>query len=200
MLNRKFKKIRWLCLASFGFIALLISAIPIRLGIARLQAPYPQAILVLGGDPRREEVAAELAALDPAFKVWVSTGMPYKQSQQIFQAAGVPAHQVTLNYHAVDTLTNFTTLIADFQEQRIQHLYMVTSDYHLPRSKMIAYVVLGSRGITFTPVSVSSVRPGEYPRLETRFLILRDTTRAILWLFTGYTGNPTCNSEIDCRY
>jgi uncharacterized SAM-binding protein YcdF (DUF218 family) len=164
-------------------ILLLLSIIPVRLTIAYYQAPHPQAILTLGGGPDREEFTSQFAKAYPFLPIWVSSGRPPKQALAIFRAAGIPHTRVHLDRRAVDTVTNFTSLVADFKSQDIQHIYLITSDFHLPRAKAIATVVLGIWGIAFTPISI----PSNYPP-ESWLRILRDTTRALFWVITGHTG------------
>ncbi|MBF2000017.1 MAG: YdcF family protein [Synechococcales cyanobacterium M58_A2018_015] len=166
-----------------GFL-LLVGSISVRLAVAAQQAPTPEAILVLGGGAGREEAAATLARYYTDLEVWVSSGdKPPAPAYAVFQAAGVNRDRVHLDYRATDTVTNFTTLVADWRRRGIQHLYVVTSDFHMSRARAIAFIVLGSQGITFTPVAVPSDRPPEeLPR------ILRDMLRSLLWLVTGRTG------------
>lgn len=154
-----------------------------QLAIAKIQAPQPQAIFTLGGDPVREEFAVQLAQWYPSLDIWISSGPNPKETQEIFQAAGIPLTRVHIDLRAVDTVTNFTSLVADFKQRHLQHLYLITSDYHMTRAKAIATIVLGSQGITFTPVSVSSAR-----HQESTFQLLRDMGRSLLWIVTGRTG------------
>ncbi len=165
-----------------SLILTLILIIPIKITIALHQAPQPQAFLVLGGEPKREEATAELARWFPNLDIWVSSGLNPQETKKIFQATGITLTRLHIDQRAVDTLTNFTTLVDDFRQARIQHLYLITSDYHMPRAKAIATVVLGSQGIVFTPVSVSSNQPQ-----ESRFRIVRDIFRSVLWIFTAQT-------------
>jgi uncharacterized SAM-binding protein YcdF (DUF218 family) len=178
-----FKRFRFLLLASATLILLLASFIAIQLAIAYYQTPQPQAILTLGGGKHREEFTAQFARNHPSLEIWVSTGSPPNIAQPIFRTAGIPDSRVHLDYRAVDTVTNFTSLVADFQRQDIQHLYLITSDFHMARAKAIAFFVLGSRGIAFTPVPIPTKEPP-----ETWLHILRDIGRALLWLITGRTG------------
>lgn len=161
----------------------LLLLIAVRLSIAADQAPYPQAILTLGGDPKREKAAAELAKHYPSLEVWVSTGETPQRSTAIFRSAGIAGDRVHLDYRAVDTVTNFTTLVSDLQQRQIQHIYLVTSDFHMPRAKAIATIVLGSQGIAFTPVAVPSDRS---PEMTIR--VVRDCLRSLLWIVSGRTG------------
>lgn len=164
-------------------LLLLLSIIPVRLAIASYQAPNPQAILTLGGSPDREEFTAQFAKYYSSLDIWVSSGVPSEKARAIFRASGIPDSRVHLDYRAVDTVTNFTTLVADFKRLHIQHVYLITSDFHLPRSQAIATIVFGSQGITFTPVSIPS-----QASVESQFHILRDVGRSLLWLVTGRTG------------
>ena len=161
----------------------LIAIIAINIAIARIQYPLPQAILCLGGDRNREVLAAKLASYNPQLIVWVSTGSNAKTSNKIFRDAGIPPNRYFLDYRATDTVTNFTTLVEDFKQHHIKHLYLITSDFHMPRARAIGTIILGSQGIAFTSMQVSTKRDRE-PTVK----ILRDIGRSILWLFSGYTG------------
>ena len=162
---------------------ILLSIIPIRLGIAYQQAPQPQAILTLGGSSVREEFTAKFAQKHPSLDIWVSSGIPDDQAYRIFQESNIPKNRLNLDPRAADTVTNFTSLVADFQRLRIHHLYLITSDFHMARAQAIAFIVLGSRGIAFTSVSIPSAKSP-----ESIFHILRDVGRSIIWVFTGHTG------------
>lgn len=187
----KFQLTKYLILAPVIFVLTILLLIPVRLAIAYHQSPQPQAILTLGGWTDRENSAAEIARWYPDLKIWVSSGTPPKLVKPIFQAAGVSESRLYLDYRAVDTVTNFTTLIPEFKKHGIQHLFLITSDFHMPRAKAIATLVLGSQGIAFTPVAVPSNQPQ-----EANIRIIRDITRALLWIFTGRTG-ASINPALD---
>lgn len=194
-LHRYLKKYWLFALASLTIA--LTSIIPLRLAIASYQAPDPQAILVLGGPPEREQLAAYVAQYYPNLDIWVSTGTPPDIVCPIFQKAEISSDRLHLDYSAVDTVTNFTSLIPEFKQRRIQHLYVITSDYHMPRAKAIATFILGSQGITFTPLSVLSRQPK-----ESLLHILRDGGRSLLWIITGRTGaslNPNKPASFPTR-
>jgi uncharacterized SAM-binding protein YcdF (DUF218 family) len=179
-------KTRWykfLKLVVLMFLLCLLSIIPIKLVIAHYLAPHPQAILTLGGGIDRERFTAQFAQLHPELNIWISTGVPPKQALPIFQAANIPIQQLHLDYRATDTVTNFTALVEDFKRRHIEHLYLITSDFHMPRASAIAFFVLGSQGIAFTPVKIPSERPP-----ESKFRILRDVSRSLVWIATGKTG------------
>lgn len=171
----------WICA---GLLIIRVSIIPVRLYIAAQQAPLPQAIFVLGGGHYREESAAQLAWAYPSLDVWISSGSTPETIYSIFQKARVSTNRLHLDYQASDTIGNFTTLLSDLKAHHLQHLWLVTSDYHMSRASAIAFIILGDRGITYTPHIVPSTnRPP-----ESALRINRDVLRSLLWITTGQTG------------
>ncbi|MGF1538830.1 MAG: YdcF family protein, partial [Pleurocapsa sp.] len=138
----------------------------------------------------REEFTAQLARSHPTLPIWVSTGSPPQMTREIFKQAGILDREFYLDRRATDTVTNFTTLVADFKTRNFQHIYLITSDFHMLRAKAIAFVVLGSQGITITPLSVPSKQSSE-PKIK----IVRDVARAFLWIFTKRTGSSLNNLD-----
>lgn len=173
-----------LALVALASVASGISAV--RLAIAAERYPTPEAIFVLGGVSQRERFAARLARQHPDLDVWISSGTDREKSQPWFDRKNIPPARVHRDYRAIDTVTNFTSLVGTFVEQPIHHLYLVTSDFHMPRARAIAFFVLGSRGIAFTPVVVPS--PPEQERSESWLRVVRDSARSLVWLATGRTG------------
>jgi uncharacterized SAM-binding protein YcdF (DUF218 family) len=143
----------------------------------------PQAVLVLGGAAEREQFAANFAKQHPELPIWVSSGSNPEYAEWVFMEAGIESERVHLDYRAVDTVTNFTTLVDEFQQQGINSIYVITSDYHMRRAVVIGEIVLGSRGITLEPIAVPSEQSSE--PLEK---VVRDAARSILWITTGHTG------------
>ncbi|WP_081972903.1 YdcF family protein [Leptolyngbya sp. KIOST-1] len=178
---RRWRRFLWRFLLSSTCLLLLYG--PINLAIAHWLWPQPDGILILGGQRDREGTAARLASLRPGLPVWLSSGLGPDQAYPIFDALGVSRDRITLDYQAVDTVTNFTTLVKTFQHQNVHHLYLVTSDYHMARARAIATIILGSHRIAFTPVVTPSTRPAESP-----FRIGRDMVRSWIWLATGWSG------------
>ncbi|MDJ0569990.1 MAG: YdcF family protein [Pleurocapsa sp. MO_192.B19] len=187
-----FTKRRFIIITIISILISIVSIIPIRIAIARYQAPTPQAILTLGGGHQREVFTAEFARSHPNMPIWVSSGSKEVRAREIFQSAGVDNRRIYLDRRATDTVTNFTTLVNDFKQQNIKHIYLITSDFHLPRAKAIAFVVLGSQGITYTPIALTTNKPP-----ESQLKIVRDVGRSFLWVITKRTGsslNPRKNS------
>lgn len=168
---------------------MLVLTIVLWLGYKEIksQLEQPQAVLVLGGSTsalEREKFAAEFAREYPDLPIWVSGGSPnQKYTKRVFAKAGISLSRLHLDYQAVDTVTNFTTLVDELQSRGITSVYLITSDYHMRRAQIIGEIVLGSRGIDFKPVSVPSERSPE--PIEKA---IRDGARALVWVTTGYTG------------
>lgn len=144
----------------------------------------PQAALVLGGSTERERFAAKFARQHPNLPIWVSGGSTKAWAEQVFTKAGINRDRVHLDYQAIDTVTNFTTVVDQLKAQDIHSIYLITSDYHMRRARIIGEIILGSRGISFKPVAIPSQRPPE-PLVKA----LGDGSRALLWVTTGSTGS-----------
>ncbi|MBW4592655.1 MAG: YdcF family protein [Brasilonema angustatum HA4187-MV1] len=163
----------------------LTSIIPVRIAVALHQAPVPQAIFVLGSASQRMEFAGEFWQKHTDLDIWVSDyAWNLDINRRIFQKFGVPNQQLHLDGRATDTVTNFTSLVEDFVAQKLQHIYLITSDYHMRRARAIASIVLGSHGIAVTPVEV----PSRGDKSETLVRVLRDCGRSVVWIFTRRTG------------
>jgi uncharacterized SAM-binding protein YcdF (DUF218 family) len=163
----------------------LLGIIPVKIAIAFHQTPVPQAIFVLGGDFQRMEFAAQFWQSHKDLDIWVSdfdSNLNY--DRLIFQKFGVPDQRLRLDGSAKDTVTNFTTLSEDFVQNKIQHIYLITSDYHISRARAIAAIVLGSQGIVVTPLAV----PSSEDRSESLIRVVRDCGRSLLWIVFGRTG------------
>jgi uncharacterized SAM-binding protein YcdF (DUF218 family) len=178
------KKYIFICSILLSSIGIFVISIPVKSAISKIQNPQPQVILVLGGSPQRETFTAQFARLEPQIPIWISSAPNDTISRQIFSDAGINLNRLHLDRRATDTVTNFTTLVNDFQQQKIKHIYLVTSDYHLSRASAIATIVLGSQGIAFSPISVPEQRDR-----ESSFKIVRDTIRSVFWVITGHTGS-----------
>lgn len=168
--------------AVFGMVVLLLFGF----GFKQMESLWrnPEAVLVLGGAAERERFAAEFAKQHPNLPVWVSSGSNPEYAEWVFMQAGIDPNRLHLDYRAVDTVTNFTTLADYFKQSRIRSVYLITSDYHMVRAQVIGGIVLGSRGIDFHPVSVPS---DQSPEPITK--VMRDAARAMLWVATGETGS-----------
>ncbi len=143
----------------------------------------PDAIFVLGGETDREKFAARLAVKHPNLHVWVSGGAPVGYAKKVFAKENVDLRRLHVDRNAVDTVTNFTTMVETLKQAGVKSVYLVTSDDHMSRSRLIGEIIFGSHGITVKPVSFVSNRPDESWQK-----VLRDGGRSIVWIFTGKTG------------
>lgn len=145
----------------------------------------PEAILVLGGDPEREDFAASFARQYPNLPIWISSGSNQEYTEAVFADAGISFQRLHIDRTAKDTVTNFTTLVDEMQKRRISSVYLITSDYHMRRARVIGEIVFGSRDILLKPVPVPS-------QVESESILkaLRDGARSILWIATGQTETP----------
>ena len=175
---------------------LFLSAIAVCLWFSYKQVQsyfvQPEALFVLGGHEEREGFAAQLAKKHPDLPIWVSSGSPKEYAQKIFTKAGIKSDRLHLDYQASDTVTNFTSLVDQLKAQGIDSVYLITSENHMPRARLIGEIVFGSRGIILKPVSVPSNSPPESIQKS-----LRDGARAILWLTTGHTGATITRFVLD---
>ena len=141
---------------------------------------------MLGGSTHlleREKFTAQLAHQYPNIPIWISGGSPPQYTKKIFANAGIDLQRLNLDYEAVDTVTNFTTLVDELQTRGIKTVYLITSDFHMRRACIVGEIVLGSRGMKFKPISVPSANSPEPIQKS-----IRDGARAVVWLATGYTG------------
>jgi uncharacterized SAM-binding protein YcdF (DUF218 family) len=175
-------------------LIIFISFIPIRLTLTRLLIPTPQAIFALGGDLYRMKIAAQTWH-SSHLPIWVSDAPKIKvYYTYALVKEGVPKSAIHYDGCATDTVTNFTCTVDIFAKKKFWHLYLVTSDYHMARARIIATFVFGSRGIVVTPVSVPS--QGKLP--DSKWRMIRDGIRSVIWLVTGRTGasfNPRLYEE-----
>jgi uncharacterized SAM-binding protein YcdF (DUF218 family) len=159
----------------------MIFGVPCLPPISSTPAPKePQAILVLGGSPTREKFAAQFALQHPQLPIFVSSGSPEEYAEYVFGQAGVKRDRIHLDYRAVDTVTNFTVMVTELQQRKITDVYVLTSEFHMPRALVIGKIILGSRGIEMHPISIPSSIKSENPAKS-----LRDGFRSVVWLVTG---------------
>ncbi|MEG3858752.1 YdcF family protein [Microcoleus sp. herbarium12] len=188
--NLRYKRLR--VSPNFWFLVGLVAAC--WFGSIQLKSEFmkPQALLVLGGATEREVFAAKFAREHPVLPIWVSSGSNPEFAEWVFSEAGIKSDRLHLDYRAVDTVTNFTTLVDELKAKGIESVYLITSDDHMRRAQIIGEIVLGSRGISFKPVAVPSGRTPEPVQKA-----LRDGARAIMWLTTGYTGANFSQARIE---
>ncbi len=140
----------------------------------------PQAIFVLGGSPLREKFAAQFARQHPDLPIYVSSGSPKEYAMYVFERYGIASDRIHLDYRAVDTVTNFTTMVDEFSRHNLTDIYILTSAEHMPRAQLVGNLVLGSRGIQIHPIAI----PSDMEE-ESALKSVRDGARSLVWLMTG---------------
>ena len=150
----------------------------------------PQLILVLGGDIDRE-VAGIKIAKELNIPLIISGGSNSQFSDWLIKEGGISEDLVKRDYRAKDTLTNFTSIIDDLNEEEITHILLITSKYHIERAKVVCEIIASSRGIRLTSLSIPcksfcSVKEQKesVPKRNIDFV------RSIIWVTTGKDIKP----------
>lgn len=96
-------------------------------------------IMLGGGDKGRMEKAAELYHAGYADYVMITPESAdiYPQSTEFALELGIPEGAIIEEYEATSTYTNATESLKIMDEHGFDSALVVTSDYHLKRSKMI---------------------------------------------------------------
>lgn len=162
------------------------------------------AILLLGGDPQRERLAAEVAAgnldalnycrtvsnmsglqalVNSRVPIFISSG--HGDVGEVFLSTGVDAQRVRIDTRATDTVTNFTTMVPNMKKAGYRHVAVVTSDYHVQRADCIAREVFGALGMAYKLCSLPSSTEISQHMQESRLRVWRDRIRIRLWLLCG---------------
>lgn len=177
----------------------LLAAVRALLAWTRPLDTAPDAVLLLGGsEPRERAALLAVAGAAPrprgldraAAAALTSRSTPVYVSSPacpvVRVARGIDpglARRVRLDECAVDTLTNFTTLLPLLTSAR--RVLVLTSRAHVRRAAVLAWIVLGSGGVRPT-VAVVRADTGEHPESITR--LYRDAVRAIVWVLIGVSG------------
>lgn len=162
----------------------------------------PSWIVVLGGGIGREMLAARLAQYYPNLPIILSSGSPLPCVYRVFvEEEGVDWRRVKVDFRAVDTLTNFTTLLPYLQSNQPRKVFMITESGNLPRALVLAWIIWGSRGIAIEPLLVKGI--GHH---ESWLKTFADSTRAIAWVMFGektvanlYHSNSELQRQMNIR-
>ena len=78
-----------------------------------------------------------------------SAGLPAEANLLGAQAvaAGVPADCIVIEDQAKNSIENALLCLPILQSSHVQHVVLVTSDYHLPRCRLLFEMVLQGTGI-----------------------------------------------------
>ncbi len=160
-------------------VILIIPLYPFLKAILNHQSP--QLILVLGGDINRE-IAGIKIAKQLNLPILISGGSNLEYSNWLIKKENIPSSLVKRDYRAKDTLTNFTYIVDELWQEEVNHILLITSDYHLNRAKIIGEIISGSRGIRVTSLSVPCSSFCKEEGNRKRHI---DLLRAIAWVTTG---------------
>jgi len=133
--------------------------------------------LVLGGEPPRESFAVSLLKSRPRL-TFVSSGS-FRLNDTLFDDV---RDWVVVDKRAVDTLTNYSTLVDEFKLRNIRYVQVITSSYHLRRARLLGQIVLGSRGISSSYLASDLYSTQPSASQESTLKCTRDVLRALVWV------------------
>ena len=148
---------------------------------ASINKKNPELILVLGGDVRREKEGIKISK-KLGIPLLISGGSNPEYAEWLIEKEGIDRNNVKLDYRAKDTLSNFTSIIEDLIDNDISHLLMITSEEHFQRANLIGKMIMGSKGIKLTSLSLDCHI--ECKKESYRKQVL-DSIRAISWISIG---------------
>ena len=169
--------------------------------------PPAQVVLLLGGSLRRELLCAAAAGRRcPRAALLLSSGCADAAELAAARAscAGAADVPVLVDCRAVDTVTNFTSVVVDLAAGGVASVSIATDRSHARRAAWVGSLILCSQGIAVAePISVDSgeVRrsgagllrlksrsalPRRQVLCESALRTLRDCLRALLWVACGW--------------
>ena len=149
--------------------------------IARVNNKSPQLIMVLGGDVDRE-IAGIKIAKQLNLPILISGGSNPQYSNWLIEQEDLPPSLLRRDYRAKDTLTNFTSIVDELSQEKVNHILLVTSSYHINRAKVVGEIITSSRGIRLTSLSVPC---HSYCQQENKRKKRFDYLRALAWVTIG---------------
>ena len=149
------------------------------------------AFLVLGGSINREIYAAQLAKQNPHTPILISQGSKEPCILLIFQRDQAPIDQVWLENCAESTFGNFFFSLPILERWQVRKVTLITSASHLPRAKLLSYVLLGSHGIWVDlDIAPETGVPGNQ---EFWFKTGIDLVRSLFWALLSQGIRPSCS-------
>lgn len=149
------------------------------------------AFLVLGGSINREIYAAQLAKQNPHTPILISQGSKEPCILLIFQRDQAPIDQVWLENCAESTFGNFFFSLPVLERWQVRKVTLITSASHLPRAKLLSYVLLGSHGIWVDlDIAPETGVPGNQ---EFWFKTGIDLVRSLFWALLSQGIRPSCS-------
>ena len=141
--------------------------------------------IILGGSRARELAAARLLAPFAKAIILSSGALTQDELCAAVRDAGGQG-QCRCDRTALDTVTNFTSLVAGLVAANVKSTAVVTDAAHYRRAIAVGRIVLGWSGICVHGLRTPSL--AIEPSAESIVRVVRDVLRAILWVFTGLDG------------
>mmetsp|Transcript_4 Transcript_4/g.10 ORF Transcript_4/g.10 Transcript_4/m.10 type:complete len:192 (-) Transcript_4:1294-1869(-) len=149
-------------------------------------------VLVLGGGADRERrcIASAWAKLNEGatsgrsfVPLWLSGPALTEDVKETAFQAGCDVDYLLVDYEAIDTLSNFTTLVDLMKKHKFKVVHISTSTLHMRRAKAIAEIVLPASRLELGETIEVAPSPGEHH--ESDLVRWRDIARSYLWTWTG---------------
>ncbi len=151
-------------------------------------------ILVLGGSINREIYVAKIAKRYPQIPILISQGSKDPCIFLIFSRYKVSPKRVWLEKCAKNTFQNFVFSVPILANWQVHHVKLITSQTHLPRSKWMAQIFFGLRGIWVeTDITPEKGVPGNH---ESKLKTILDVTRSLVWSLFFRPEQSKCNDII----
>jgi uncharacterized SAM-binding protein YcdF (DUF218 family) len=151
-------------------------------------------VFVLGGSVNREIYAAKIAKKYPQIPILISQGSKDPCILLIFDENNAIPNRVWLEKCAKNTFGNFVFSVPILANWQVKHVKLITSRTHLPRSKWMAQIFFGLRGI-WVEVDIAPEKgvPGNYESKQKTFL---DVSRSLLWSLFFRPAQSKCSNII----
>ena len=140
-------------------------------------------ILELGGNTARLNTVVQLAKQYPDAKIIISSEGSPDYVVGFFDSNSISRNRYIFDFHAWDTVTNFTETKSLVRSYCPSKIFVVTDNFHMPRAVVIAKAVYWLSGIAINAVPYMGGEPHD-PEPES--LVNYDRFRAWLWRLTGY--------------
>ena len=150
------------------------------------------AFFVLGGSINREIYVAQLAKQNPQLPVIISSGSEEPCILLVFRRSQAPINRVLLENCANSTFGNLFFTLPILERWHVRKVTVITSKSHLPRAKLLSYVLLGSHGISVDlKIAPEKGVPGNQ---EFWLKTAIDLVRSLGWALLSQGIKPSCSS------
>mmetsp|Transcript_2176 Transcript_2176/g.2500 ORF Transcript_2176/g.2500 Transcript_2176/m.2500 type:complete len:186 (-) Transcript_2176:770-1327(-) len=139
---------------------------------------------ILGGSKRREVAALKTCLKKfPGVPIWISGPELTEDCLQVCEEEGVNPELLRIDYRAVDTLSNFTTMAPEMYKGGFKKVAIITSRYHMKRARTIASIIMPEFKVRYVPIAIMYKADSEKENLVK---VWRDQIRSYLWVYFRY--------------